>query len=175
MKKTLMIAVLIIFAALLVAGSFVSIMDMISFGLTPVLLLALLMGGPVGAIAALLGECIFGLLSGSLISSIIAGCIMGLTCFVIGWLVLKKNIQLWLAGIIAVGIYCLLDLSVIWYTLGMAAVMMTYLPVLINAACNAAIAVILAYLLKKPMMEFIGKMMVPKQTAEAAESTKTAE
>lgn len=172
MKKTLiMIAVLIIFAALLVAGSYVSILDMISFGLAPVLLLAFLMGGPVGAIAALIGEIVLGLLSGSLMAGVIAGIIAGLTCLIAGWLVSKKNVKLWLAGIIAVIIYALLNLGFIWYTLGMAAVMMTYLPILINTACNAAIAVILAYLLKKPVMGFFGKMMAPKQAPQAAEST----
>lgn len=175
MKKTLtMIAILIIFAALLAAGSYVSIINMISFGLAPVLLLALLMGGPIGGLAALLGETAVGLLGGSLIPGLVAGVIAGVTCLAAGWLVSKKKVQFWLAGIIAVVIYVLLDLAAVWSMLGIAAVADTYLPVLVNAACNAAIAVILAYLLKKPVMGLIGKIMAPKQTAQAAESDEQA-
>ncbi len=153
--KTRKIILIALFCGLCYAGANIKIAGSIAFDSTPAFLCAMLMGGLPGAVAGALGHLFSALLSGfplTLPLHLVIAAEMGLICLVTGVLVKRSGWPIWLAAIVALVLNGVAApaILIVWPGMGLSVALAMFLPLLLASAANAALAAVLAYLLKKP-------------------------
>ncbi len=152
LKKILLVA---LFCALCYVGANLKIAGSIAFDSAPAFLCAMLMGGAPGAVAGVLGHLFSSLLSGFPLSPplhLVIAAEMGLICLITGALVKRSGWPVWLGGIVALVLNAVVApaILIVWPGFGLPVALTLFLPLLLASAANAALAVAMAYLLKKP-------------------------
>ncbi len=153
--KTRKMILIALFCAMAYVGANLKIAGSIAFDSTPAFLCAMLMGGLPGAVAGTLGHMFSAMLSGfplSLPLHIVIGVEMGLICLLTGVLVKKRGWPIWLAGIVMLVLNAFISpaILIVWPGFGLSAALAIFMPLLLASAANVILAVVLAYLLKKP-------------------------
>lgn len=153
--KTRKIILIALFCGLAYVGANLKITGSIAFDSAPAFLCAMLMGGLPGAVAGTVGHLFSALLSGfplSLPLHFVIAVEMGLICLVTGILVKRSGWAVWLAAIVATVLNAVAApaILIIWPGFGLSVALAMFVPLLLASAANAALAAVLAYLLKKP-------------------------
>lgn len=161
-KNTVNLVMIALFCALSAVGANIKIMGSIAFDSLPAFLAAFLMGPAAGALVGALGHILSALFAGfplTLPLHLTIAAEMAVICAIVGWLVHKKNVQIWLGAIVAFILNALFApaILIVWPGMGWAVCVALFFPLAIASAANVLVAAILAYALKKPYQSIITK------------------
>lgn len=162
-RKTFMLCLLACFIAISAFGAQFPLFMSISLDSLPAFLAAMLIGGWQGAVVGACGHLLTAVLSGfpfTLPLHLVVACEMALTCFITGWTIQKKQLPVWLAGIIGFILNAFVAplIVTVWPSMGWPVFAALFLPLVIGSAVNVTGAVMLAYALKKPYHSVAGAL-----------------